>query len=55
MLCVSRDYENSVKAFKKMMQLSWVTNSPEHEVKSYHNLSKQYFYQQYMEKSEFYS
>ena len=37
-----------------MMQLSWVNNVPEYEVKSYHNLSKQYFYLQYIQKSNFY-
>lgn len=47
-LCASTQYEQSVKAYKKMMQLSWVNNVPEYEVKSYHNLSKQYFYLQYI-------
>lgn len=50
----SHDYENAIKAFKKMMQLSWVNNVPEFEVKSYHNLAKQNFYLQFVEKSTFY-
>ena len=37
-----------------MMQLSWVTNIPEFEVKAFANLSKQYFYMQYIDKSKFY-
>ena len=53
-LQASSQYEHALKAFKKMMQLSWVTNVPEYEVKAYHNLSKQYFYMQYIKKSNFY-
>lgn len=37
-----------------MMQLSWVTQAPEFEVKSFANLSKQYFYLQEVDKSRFY-
>jgi len=54
-LHAAHDYENAIKAFKKMMQLSWVTGVPEYEVKSFHCLAKQYFYLQYIEKSSFYS
>jgi tetratricopeptide (TPR) repeat protein len=50
----SCDYENAIKSFKKMMQLSWVNNIPEFEVKSFHNIGKQYFYLQYIEKCTFY-
>jgi len=39
-LCAQGSYEQSVKSFKKMMQLSWVTNVPEYEVKAYHNLAR---------------
>ena len=50
----THDYINAAKAYKKMMQLSWVTNIPEFEVKAFANLSKQYFYMQYIDKSKFY-
>ena len=36
------------------MQLACVTNVPEFEVKAFANLSKQYFYMQYIEKSKLY-
>ena len=39
-LCAGNNYEQACKSFKKMMQLSWVTNVPEYEVKSFHNLAK---------------
>ena len=39
-LQASKNYHLSIKAFKKMMQLAWVTGVPEYEVKSYHQLSK---------------
>lgn len=54
LLQMDKDFFNAAKAFKKMMQIAWVTNTPEYEVKSFANLSKQYFYQQYIEKAQFY-
>ena len=53
-LQASCDFDNAIKSFKKMMQLSWVNNIPEYEIKSFHNIAKQYFYLQYIEKSTFY-
>ena len=50
----SQDYINATKAFKKMMQLSWITNIAEFEIKSFASLSKQYFYMQNLEKCKFY-
>ena len=37
-----------------MMQLSWITNIAEFEIKSFASLSKQYFYMQNLEKCKFY-
>ena len=45
-LGAGHSYEDATKSFKKMMQLSWVTNVPEYEVKSFHNLARQNFYLQ---------
>lgn len=53
-LQASNDFHNAIKAFKKMMQLSWVTNTSEFEVKAFHYLAKQYFYLQLIQKSSFY-
>ena len=53
-LSAQHDHDNAIKAYKKMMQLAWETNIPEYEVKSYHNLAKQYFYLQFIEKASFY-
>ena len=37
-------YDNALIAYKKMLQLSWLTNSYEYEILSYANLAKQHFY-----------
>ena len=50
----SSQYEEAVIAYKKMLQLAWVTNSQEYEILAYQGLSKQLFYMQQIKRSEFY-
>ena len=54
-LQASRDYQLAIIAFKKMLQMAWITNSTDFEVKAYGHLAKQYFYLQFVAKSNFYS
>ena len=41
-------------AYKKMLQLAWVTDSQELEILAYQGIAKQLFYMQEIKKSEFY-
>ena len=54
-LQLDHDYGNAVIAYKKLLQLAWVTNSYEYEVRAYANLAKQNFYLSYPKKSEGYA
>ena len=47
-------YEESVRAFKKMMNLSWMEKDTEGEVSAYGNLAIGYYYLGVMEKCEYY-
>ena len=40
----SQQYEEAVIAYKKILQLAWVTNSQEYEILAYQGISKQLFY-----------
>ena len=40
------NHTDSIIAYKKMLQLSWVTGSQEFEVRAYMGLAKQWFYEQ---------
>ena len=42
-------------ANKKMLQIAWLTNSYDYEIRAYANLAKQNFYLQFPEKSKIYT
>ena len=48
-------YKDSIIAYKKMLQLAWVTDSQEYEVRAYFGLARQYFYEQNVQRSQFYT
>ena len=52
---LDHDYENAVIAYKKMLQLAWLTNSYDYEIMAYSNLAKQNFYLQCPKKSKIYA
>ena len=54
-LQLDHDYESAMIAYKKMLQLAWLTNSFEYEIRAYSNLAKQNFYLQYPKKSAIYA
>ena len=38
-------------AFKKVLQLAWITKIPQYEIKAYNNIAQQYYYMQNIDKS----
>ena len=47
-------YKDAMIAYKKMLQLAWVTNSQEYEIRAYMGLARQFFYDQNLVKCKFY-
>tara|TARA_B110000285_G_scaffold228678_1_gene292012 strand:+ start:350 stop:511 length:162 start_codon:yes stop_codon:yes gene_type:complete len=49
----SKDYSNSIKAYKKLMQLAWREKDRILEMKAYTGLSNTYYYRGELHKCEF--
>jgi tetratricopeptide (TPR) repeat protein len=49
-----KDYDLAIFAFKKMLQLAWLNQTPNNEIHAYLGLAKQNFYSQQLEKAEIY-
>ena len=47
------NYQNSIKAYKKLLMLAWKHNDEAMEYKAFSGLALQYFYTQDMDKCEF--
>eukprot|EP00347_Sterkiella_histriomuscorum_P024572 403330650 len=50
-----KEYENSIKCYKKLLELAWRLESIQFEIKAYEQLGIQYYYIGNIEKSQYYN
>ena len=50
-----KKYENAIKSHKKQLEIAWVVNDRQHELKAYDYLGMQYYYLGELNKSKYYN
>ena len=49
-----KEYKMGIFAFKRMLQIAWMVNDQDYEIKAYESLAKQHFYLQGLTKASAY-
>lgn len=49
-----KEYEDAIRAFKRMLQIAWTENDQHFETRAYEYIALQHFYMQRMDKAQVY-